>query len=105
MARWQVVGQIECGTLYSRRSDARRFPQCQFKLNYSNGDAQMEIGPFPAASVRDAMFSIDSMTSKFWRSVERDFQVYGIQKELFNREVLLAPEAGAALAAIEAETR
>ncbi|MFV1443340.1 hypothetical protein VXL47_17505 [Phaeobacter sp. JH20_30] len=101
----KVVGQVECGTLYRRRSDARRFPQCKFKLNFLNGEVQMEIGPFPAASLRDAMFSIDLMTSKFWRSIERDLRVYGVQKELFYREVLLDPEAGVAMTAIDAETR
>ena len=101
----KVVGQIQCGTLYRLRSDARRFPQCKFKLNFVNGEVQMEIGPFPAASLRDALFSIDLMTSKFWQSTERDFRAYGIQKELFSREILLDSKAAAALAVIEAETR
>lgn len=100
-----VVGEVQCGTLYRRNSDSPRFPQCNINLSFANGDVQMHIGPFPAASIRSALHGIDSMTHKFWQRIRGDLQSYGVQKDLFYRQVAFSDRAARELLANEEATR
>lgn len=100
-----VVGEVQCGTLYSSRSDRKKFPQCTFYLSFANGDARMSIGPFPAASLRRALLSLTPMTQNFWKRTELDTMTYGIEEGLFYHPPVFDIDAESMILTIEAETR